>query len=72
LLPAELAEWRRLTEENADGMGIHTSQIAAVNVTFEELIATNEALLAEMDLVLDVEAFAELRSELEAEPSGPH
>lgn len=49
LLPAELQEWQARTDANKDGMGIHQRQIDAITLMFEELIAMQTDLMADLD-----------------------
>jgi hypothetical protein len=72
LLPAEVDAWKALTEGNVEGMGLHRTQIRTIDLMFDELEAVHQDLLAELDPTLEAQAFAELRSQLEAELSGAH
>jgi hypothetical protein len=49
LLNADITDWKSLTEQNVDGLGIHRSQLAAVNATLEELLPRQKSLLGDLE-----------------------
>jgi hypothetical protein len=72
LLPAEAAEWRRQTEANTEGMGIHDSQVKAVNLLLDTLQAKQAKLLAGLQPTLSADEFGRKRAYFESELNGAH
>ncbi len=72
LLPKEVTVWRKLTEANAEGMGIHRSQVRAIGLLFEELEAKQQGALDALDAAQGREEFAESRVELELQLTAAH
>jgi hypothetical protein len=70
LLPDEIGEWGTMAEENVNGMGIHRSQLRAINLTFDELQGKQEGLLSNLQTSRTPDDFAKNRRSLEAELSG--
>lgn len=69
-LPEEINEFGALAEQNINGMGIHRSQLRAINLTVEELQGKHTPLLSGLKPELPADEFAEQRRKLEAELSG--
>ncbi len=57
-VPQAVADWRALAQANRQGMGIHQSQVEAVNVLFDGLQARVQTALAHLDPAAPAETFA--------------
>ncbi|MCW5853650.1 MAG: hypothetical protein KIT87_26525 [Anaerolineae bacterium] len=67
LVPQAIAEWRTLTQTNRQGMGIHQSQVEAVNLLFDALQGRVQAALARLDPDAEAEPFARALADVEYE-----
>lgn len=72
LLPEEVAEWRRQTGSNTDGMGIHASQVKAVDLVLDTLQTKQARLLAGLQPTLPADEFGRKRIHFESELNGAH
>lgn len=72
LLLSEAATWKTATDLNTDGMGIHRSQIQAVNLLLDELQKKQQAILDNLDPALPPATFAQRRADMEQALAGAH
>ena len=72
LIPQAIAEWRTLTEANRQGMGIHQSQVMAINLLFDALQGRVESALARLDPDAEAEPFARALTDVEYELRASH
>jgi hypothetical protein len=72
LMPNELHDWQRDADANVNGAGIHQSQVAAINILFDELEKTQAGVLAALVPAVDLPTFKRKRLELEQQLTGTH
>lgn len=72
LLPDEFKDWVEQAESNAEGMGIHRSQIGMLKDLFQGLWTKQESSLDALARLQDPEEFAKRRSALEYELCATH
>jgi hypothetical protein len=71
-LPQELARWKGSTEANVLGLGIHTSQIAAINKMMDAVISKHPDLFALLRTSLQSDDFARHYCNLRDQIVGAH
>jgi hypothetical protein len=72
VLPEEVKRWKELTAGNVGGLGIHKSQIEAITVMLDTLLARQRQLVDSLDDQVGTPEFPVRRTELERELSGSH
>jgi hypothetical protein len=72
LLPNELDNLRRGADGNVNGAGIHQSQVAAINILFDEIKKTQVEIFSVLGLTPDLPTFKSKRFELEQELTATH
>ena len=72
VMPAELDRWSVLAQANADGMGIHRSQLDALEDMFDGLQARQNGLAQELKDAPDFDTFVAAKARLERELCGAH
>ena len=72
ILPEEIAGWRQMTEQNKNGMGIHRSQVKAIDAELKALDAKQQEALERLDPTQSPKDVAAARYEVERQLGALH